>query len=279
MRFEGKSALVTGASDGIGAAIVTRLASEGANVCMLAAPADSDQLEELAASLRSSTGVKIATVAADIGDAGTAQLAIDTAAAELGGVDLLSSNAGIGIWENVLETPIEEFDRVMRINARGQYSMTSMAARYMSRHSGGAMVLTASTASVMGEEGQVIYNTSKGAVAALARSLAVDLARRGIRVNAVAPGWVRTRATAHEVDDVVIWSKHRTRIPMDRAGQPEEIAAVAAFLLSDDASYMTGSVVTCDGGLTAGYRASDWEAVAKPLAPRSPEHLDCDQVG
>lgn len=273
MRFEGKNALVTGASNGIGAAIATRLATEGANLCMLAAPADSEQLEQLAANLRSSTGVRVATVAADIGESETAQLAVDTAVAELGGIDLLSSNAGIGIWENVLETPIEEFDRVMRINTRGQYSITSMVARHMSRRSGGAMVLTASTASVMGEEGQVIYNTSKGAVVALARSLAVDLAPRNIRVNAVAPGWVRTRATTHEVDDVAIWSKHRTRIPMDRPGRPEELAAVAAFLLSDDASYMTGSVVMCDGGLTAGYRASGWEAVEQPLVPRSPLQL------
>lgn len=270
MRFDGKNALVTGASNGIGAAIATRLASEGANLCMLAAPADRDQLEEFATTVRSSTGVMVATVAADIGDADTAQLAVDTATATLGAIDLLSSNAGIGIWENVLETPIEEFDRVMLINTRGQYSITSRVARHMSRRSTGAMVLTASTASVMGEEGQVIYNTSKGAVMALARSLAVDLAPRHIRVNAVAPGWVRTRATTHELDDVAVWSKHRTRIPMDRAGQPEEIAAVAAFLLSDDASYMTGAVVMCDGGLTAGYRASGWEAVEQPLEPRSP---------
>lgn len=273
MRFEGKNALVTGASNGIGAAIATRLASEGANVCLLAAPADKDHLEELADTLRTSAGVKIATVAADIGATETAQLAVDAATAQLGGLDLLSSNAGIGIWENVLETPIEEFDRVMRINTRGQYAITSAVARHMSRHGGGAMVLTASTASILGEEGQVIYNTSKGAVMALARSLAVDLAPRGIRVNALAPGWVRTRATTHEVDDVTIWSKHRTRIPLDRPGQPEELAAVAAFLLSDDASYMTGSVVMCDGGLTAGYRASGWDAVEQPLEPRSPELL------
>ena len=135
------------------------------------------------------------------------------------------------------------------------------------------MVLTASSASLMGEEGQVIYNTSKGAVMALARSLAVDLAPHGIRVNAVAPGWVNTRATSHEVNDVAMWSKHRARIPMDRPGEPAELAAVVAFLLSEDASYMTGSVVLCDGGATAGFRASDWEAVPKPLAPRVPDQL------
>ena len=129
---------------------------------------------------------------------------------------------------------------------------------------GGSMVCTASTASFAGEEHQVSYNASKGAVAQLARSFAVDLAPFAIRVNAVAPGWVRTPITDDIVTDPRQWSKHRSRIPLDRPADPEEIAAVAAFLLSDDASYVTGSVVTADGGLTAGYRFSRWEAEAVP---------------
>ncbi|MBM0224298.1 MULTISPECIES: SDR family NAD(P)-dependent oxidoreductase [Micromonospora] len=270
MRFEGKNALVTGASNGIGAAIAERLATEGASLCLLAAPQDEAHLETVAEKLRAEAGAKVVTVTGDVGDADTAERALTVACDAFGGVDLLASNAGIGIWENVLETPIEDFDRVMRVNTRGQYAVTSAVARHMSRRGGGAMVLTASTASLFGEEGQIIYNTSKGAVMALARSLAVDLARYGIRVNALAPGWVRTRATLAEVDDVAIWSKHRTRIPLDRPGEPAELAAVACFLLSDDASYMTGSVVMCDGGLTAGYRASDWDAVERPLSPRTP---------
>jgi NAD(P)-dependent dehydrogenase (short-subunit alcohol dehydrogenase family) len=267
MRFTGKSAIVTGASNGIGAAIAERLVAEGADVCLVAAPADEEDLEVVAERIQSG-GAKVLTVAGDIGDPETSERMLRMTLEGFGRVDLLASNAGIGIWEDVLTTPVGEFDKVMRVNARGQYMATTTVARSMAEHGGGAIVLTASTASFLGEEGQVIYNTSKGAVMALARSLAVDLAKHGVRVNALAPGWVRTRATKVEMNDVATWSKHRTRIPMDRPGDPAEMAAVVAFLLSDDASYMTGSVVTCDGGLTAGYRFSDWSAVEQPSAPR-----------
>jgi NAD(P)-dependent dehydrogenase (short-subunit alcohol dehydrogenase family) len=114
----------------------------------------------------------------------------------------------------------------------------------------------------------VTYNISKGAVAELVRSLAVDLAPFGVAVNGVAPGWVATPATVDVLPDPAQWSKHRSRIPLDRPAEPSEIAAVVAFLLSDDASYMTGSIVVADGGLTAGYRYTDWEAVQQERAPR-----------
>lgn len=267
MRFTGKSAIVTGASNGIGAAIAERLAAEGADVCLVAAPADEEDLEAVAERVRSG-GAKALTVAGDIGNPKTCERMLRETLKGFGRVDLLVSNAGIGIWEEVLTTPVDEFDKVMHVNARGQYIATTTVARSMAERGGGAIVLTASTASFLGEEGQVSYNTSKGAVMALARSLAVDLAKHGVRVNALAPGWVRTRATRVEMNDVATWSKHRTRIPLDRPGDPAEMAAVVAFLLSDDASYMTGSVVTCDGGLTAGYRFSDWSAVEQPPAPR-----------
>jgi NAD(P)-dependent dehydrogenase (short-subunit alcohol dehydrogenase family) len=129
---------------------------------------------------------------------------------------------------------------------------------------GSAIVNTASTASLAGEEFQVTYNASKGAVAALTRSLAIDLAPRGIRVNAVAPGWVETRSTRALIDDPEQWSKHRSRIPLDRPASPPEIAAVHAFLASDDAAYVTGAVVVVDGGLTAGFRNSNWRAMPPP---------------
>ena len=189
----------------------------------------------------------------------TAREAVELARTRFGRLDVLVNNAGIAYFEEALGTPVEHLDRTLAVNVRGTFVMSREAAAAMER--GGAIVNTASTATFMGEEFQVTYNASKGAVAALTRSLAVDLAPLGIRVNAVAPGWVDTRATRPVIGDPEQWSKHRSRIPLDRAASTAEIAAVHAFLASDDAAYVTGAVVVADGGLTAGYRYSNWRAV------------------
>jgi NAD(P)-dependent dehydrogenase (short-subunit alcohol dehydrogenase family) len=256
-------AIVTGASSGIGRAIAHRLALDDVGLCLVAAPADAASLQELAGELDA------VPLASDVGDPETAERAVAAAVERFGRLDWLAANAGIAYFEDdALSTPVEALDHTLRVNVRGTFLTAVAAAKQMATAGGGAIVCTASTASFVGEEHQVTYNASKGAVAALARSLAVDLARHGIRVNAVAPGWVRTPATEAIVRDAGQWSKHRSRIPLDRPGEPAEIANIVRFLLSDDASYMTGSVVICDGGLTAGYRYTDWEAVEQDLEPR-----------
>jgi len=261
MRFRGKVALVTGASSGIGLAVAERLGAEGAQLVIVAAPEDAGDLERAAGGLRA-RGVELEHLAADISEESAAREAIELAGSRFGQLDVLVNNAGVAYSEEILETPVEHLDRTLAVNVRGTFLMAREGAAVM--QPGSAIVNTASTASVLGEELQVTYNTSKGAVAALTRSLAVDLAPRGIRVNAVAPGWVETRLTRVILDDPEQWSKHRTRIPLDRAGSPAEIAAVHVFLASDDAAYVTGAVVMADGGLTAGYRFSNWHAAPPP---------------
>jgi NAD(P)-dependent dehydrogenase (short-subunit alcohol dehydrogenase family) len=254
--------IITGSSQGIGLAIARALAADGVRLCLVAAAHDEEQLEAVAKELDA------IALAADVGDPETATRAVEMTLERYGRLDRLASNAGIAYFENVLEVSLEHFDHTMRVNVRGMYLMTTAVGRHMAAHGGGAIVCTASTASMAGEELQAIYNASKGAVAQLARSLAVDLAPHGIRVNAVAPGWTRTPPTEDIVHDDAVWSKHRSRIPLDRPAEPREIAAVVRFLLSDEASYVTGSLVVADGGLTAGYRYTDWEAMPVPEEPR-----------
>lgn len=270
--FRGRAVIVTGASSGIGHAIALVLANAGADLCLVAAPGTENDLDEAATEVRA-TGVRALTIAADVGEPETAERAVGETLEAFGSVDHLASNAGIAYFDEALAEPLEHFDDTMRVNVRGMYLMTHAAARAMAERGGGSIVCTASTASIAGEEHQVAYNASKGAVSQLARSLAVDLAPYGIRVNAVAPGWVRTPLTTEILADGVQWAKHRSRIPLDRAAEPAEIAQVAAFLLSDAASYVTGALVMADGGLTAGYRFSDWDATTTPLEPRSARSL------
>jgi L-rhamnose 1-dehydrogenase len=266
--FRGRAAIVTGASSGIGRAIARHLAHDGADLCLVAAPQDAIDLDGVAEDIRSA-GRRVVSIASDVGEPETAERAVTETLDAFGRLDHLASNAGIAYFEEVLDSPLEHFDHTMRVNVRGMYLMTQAVGRAMAERAGGTMVCTASTASFAGEEYQATYNASKGAVAQLARSLAIDLAPYGIRVNAVAPGWVHTPPTAEILADETQWSKHRSRIPLDRPADPSEIANVAAFLLSNASSYMTGSLVVADGGLTAGYRFSDWEAAPAAAEPRA----------
>jgi NAD(P)-dependent dehydrogenase (short-subunit alcohol dehydrogenase family) len=263
-RFAGRTALVSGASSGIGLAVAERLADEGAQVVLVAAPDDAGDLERAVDRLRR-VGHGVEGLAADIARNDTAERAVAFTLETYGRLDVLVNNAGVAYYEEVLETPLAHLDRTLAVNVRGTFAMSQAAARVMvDRGTKGAIVNTASTASFVGEEFQATYNTSKGAIVSMTRAFAVDLARHGIRVNAVAPGWVETRATLPVFDDADQWSKHRTRIPLDRAATPVEIAGVHAFLASDDAAYVTGAVLIADGGMTAGNRYSGWLAVQPP---------------
>ena len=259
-QFAGRVAVVTGASSGIGRAVAARLAGRGANLCLVAAPEDAEDLREAAWECEAA-GVQVVTLEVDLSDAAAAARAAGTALDRFGKIDMLSTNAGVIFIGDVLTEPVEHLDRLWAVNARGTYLICVECARAMAAAGSGAIVCTASTAALAPEENEVAYVASKSAVAGMVRAMAVDLARRGVRVNGIAPGWVRTRQTVESLGDPQLWAKHRSRIPIDRPAEPSEIAAVTAFLLSDEASYVTGALVVVHGGLTAGHRFGDWEAV------------------
>ncbi len=237
-RFEGRVALVTGGTNGIGAAIVARLASEGAQVMIadLVAPADA----------LSGT----AFIQTDVADAAQVEAAVAATIAKWGRLDVLVNNAGIGTLAETPDMPEELWDSVFAVNIRAIYLFCKAAIPAM-RAQGGAIINVASISGLAGDYGMGAYNASKGAVINYTRSLALDCARDGIRVNALCPGLVETAISAVTLarpDDRAAWL---APIPLGRTGTPEEIANVAAFLASDEASYVTGAVIVADGGITA----------------------------
>jgi NAD(P)-dependent dehydrogenase (short-subunit alcohol dehydrogenase family) len=251
----------------MGEAIARKLASEEARLVLLAAPDDLDDLHRLSDELIQS-GADVDALTGDISEPSTSKAAVDVATRKHGRLDYLVNNAGVIDNVEFFDETLEGFERLMGVNTRGMYLLAMEASRAMTGDGGGAIVCTASTSSFVGEELQVSYNVSKGAVLMLIKSLALELAAYGIRVNGVAPGYIRTRLNEERLSVPAYWNKARTRIPLDRPGEPEEVANVIAFLLSDDASFMYGSVVMVDGGQSAGYRSTDWDVVDRDTAPR-----------
>jgi meso-butanediol dehydrogenase/(S,S)-butanediol dehydrogenase/diacetyl reductase len=183
--------------------------------------------------------------------AGDVAAAIEATLARWGRLDILVNNAGIGALAETPEMDDELWDRVFAINSKAIFLFCKAAIPAMRRGGGGAIVNIASISGLFGDFAMGAYNASKGAVVNYTRSLALDCARDGIRVNALCPGLIETEMAAGAVADPVDRAFWFDRIPLGRSGRPEEMAAVAAFLASDDASYMTGAIVAADGGITA----------------------------
>jgi NAD(P)-dependent dehydrogenase (short-subunit alcohol dehydrogenase family) len=249
MRFDGKVAVVTGAGRGLGRASAERLAREGASV--VAVDLDGDAVEELAAGLPTpSIGVR-----ADVSSEGDVDAYMAAAVGRFGAVDVHHLNAGIfGVFDPLPDLRVEDFDAVMATNVRGQFLGLRAAFRqFRDQRRTGTIVLTGSIAGLTGAADLLPYTTSKHAVHGLVHAAAVYGGPLGIRVNAVAPGIVPTDlfAAAGSVrggkNDMVT---RASTTPLRRAGTPEEVAAVAAFLLSDESSYITGQIVSADGGAT-----------------------------
>ncbi|MGH8987544.1 MAG: SDR family NAD(P)-dependent oxidoreductase [Acidimicrobiales bacterium] len=250
-RFEGKVAVVTGAASGIGRAAAARLGAEGARLVLV--DRDGARLAATAGDLDAAVHLE-----ADVTEEAAVERYVSEAEA-LGGVDLFVNNAGVeGRVAPIVELSLEDWDRVQDVNARGVFLGLRAVLRSMtSSGSAGAIVNTASQAGIKGGPRFSPYVASKHAVAGLTRTAALEVASRGIRVNAVAPGYIDTRMLedlerAFGAQDLAAARRRREAgVPLGRYGSAEEVAAVIAFLLSDDASYVTGTVVLVDGGLNA----------------------------
>ncbi len=245
MRLEGKAAIVTGAARGIGLACAQRFAREGAHVVI----ADVDtEAGEAAAVAIGETGGSAQFVACDVGDALQAQTLVDAALEWAGRLDVLVNNAGIIKSGDFLELTEADWDAVLRVNLKGAFLVGQAAARAMVARGGGAIVNMSSVNATLTIPNQAPYNVSKGGLNQLTRVMALALADKGVRVNAIAPGSIMTEMLQVVMADDTARRTILSRTPLGRCGEPDEVAKVAVFLASDDASYVTGEIVTVDGG-------------------------------
>lgn len=244
MRLQGKTVVITGASSGIGKAATARCLNEGARVVAVSdRPAE---LEQAAAEFAPLGGIHPAVC--DVSDPQQVRMLAEQVAS-MGGAHILLNNAGVWNERDFLEIEYENWQRLLNVNLTGPFLCSQAFAPQMIAHGGGAIVNTASTNGLVAEPRLAHYNTSKGGLVMLTRSMAIDLAPYGIRVNAVAPGVIYTPLIAHILDAQP--SGHFGSIPLGRVGQAEEIASCIVFLASGDASYVTGEIFVCDGGQLA----------------------------
>ena len=245
MRLEGKIAVVTGAARGIGAACARRFATEGAAVVI----ADIlDEKGEATAQAIRDEGGSAAFIPCDTGDAAQARALIEQTVARHGRIDVLVNNAGIFTIADFLDVTEEDFDRVLRTNLKGYFLVGQAAARVMVGAGSGSIINMSSINGVMAIESIAAYVVSKGGVNQLTSVMALALAPRGVRVNAIGPGTILTELSGSLLTDEAARRRVLSRTPMGRVGQPEEIAGIAVFLASDDSSYVTGQVIYADGG-------------------------------
>jgi glucose 1-dehydrogenase len=254
--LKGKNVLVTGGSSGIGQAIAVRFAEYGANVAInyLRSPEEAyDTEEQVHACVHrvKQTGVRDVLVGGDVSDEDDVVRMVGEAADALGGLDVLVNNAGIQISRPTEELSSADFDRVLAVNLRGSFMCAREAIRRFLRDgTGGSIVNISSVHQLIPKPGYLGYSASKGGMQNLTRTLALEYASRGIRVNGVGPGATVTPINRAWIDDPVKRAQVEEHIPMQRAGDADEMAGVTCFLSSDLAAYITGQTIFVDGGLT-----------------------------
>ncbi len=239
--LDSKSVVVTGASSGIGEAIARRFVAEGASVLV---------------GSRSEPSVDgVIWLPTDVTDPVAVDALVAAAVDVHGGLDVLVANAGVQVEKTVADTTDTDFDLVMDVNVRGVFNCCRAAVRHMRDHGGGSIVTIGSVAGDTADHGMAVYNASKGAVHSLTRAVAVDHGRHGVRCNAIRPGWIATEMAevvfARSDEPAVARADAVAAHPVGRLGSPEDVAGLAVWLASDESGFVSGSLFTIDGGLTA----------------------------
>ncbi|QJI37879.1 SDR family oxidoreductase [Pseudomonas sp. ADAK13] len=249
MKLQDKVALITGAGAGIGEATAKLFVAEGAKVIV------ADRNIEQALAVAQALGSQAFAVQADVSDAAQVKAMVEKAVAHFGGIDILVNNAGFGTLGTVVTVDEQTWDEVINVNLKGVFLCSKYAIPEIIRRGGGAVVNLASTISVVGIKDRAAYVAAKGGVAALTRAMALDHALEGVRVNSVAPGVIASSyydKIFETVPDPVAFKKGlEARSPLNKMGEPIDIANVILFLASQDSSFATGAMFTVDGGYTA----------------------------
>jgi 3-oxoacyl-[acyl-carrier protein] reductase len=246
MKLQNKKAIVTGGGRGIGRAVALAFAQEGADVVInyrsndVAAREVVDEVQKL--------GRKAAALKADVGNYQDAKSMVDQAVRELGGVDILVNNAGVSKPAMLLKMDEETWDQVIDIHLKGTFNCSQAAANYMKENRYGRIINVISTAGLYGTMGQINYASAKAGIIGFTKSASRELARHGINVNAISMGIITTEMTDKVRGDEKLKEIYLSRIQLGRFGEPEEVAPAFVFLASDDARYITGQVLSVDGG-------------------------------
>jgi NAD(P)-dependent dehydrogenase (short-subunit alcohol dehydrogenase family) len=248
-RLDGRVAIVTGGGGRIGAATAQRLVSEGAKVVC------ADLIQEAAEAAADRIGDNAIGIKFDASDAGSIEKLIQQSVSHFGRLDILHNNAAVTKLDdldsdtNVLDIPVEIWDNIMITNVRGYMVACKHAIPHMVAGGGGSIINTASGAALAAETARIAYGTSKGAVVTFTKYVATQHGRDGIRCNAICPGLIVNDALASMIPEFL--KINQRHILLDKIGRPEHIAALAAFLASDDSEFITGQIISCDGGLFA----------------------------